>query len=241
MVPPSGGALLRGLQMSKINLNELRLKLKDTEYYTSTKWIEISGVRCFVHPKTPGGWRRIMKLKDGSGAGPEWIIYYAHDESLFNYNSAIKSAASYFPLARVLNVELEPDVIYVDPSNTLTFDLNQSKWDAARGVSPSKQAFAVPKLQILETVMSDKVKEIYKKALEDITGTMLDTNAWTYDLHRLTTTKMYAGAQIDLSGMSEPESYLVLKAIKCFFEPSADQITYKLVGTKGTLLFIIEV
>lgn len=227
--------------MSKISLQELRSKLKESEYYTSTKWIEISGVRCFVHPKTPGGWRRVMKLKDGSGAGPEWIIYYAHDERLFEYKSAIKSAESYFPLGKVLNVEQEPDVIYVDPSNTLTFDLNKSKWDAIRDVEPRKQAFAVPKLQVLETVMSPKVKEIYKKSLDDITTTLLDTNAWTYDVHRLTTTKMYTATQLDLSGMSEPESYLVLKAIKSFFEPSADQITYKLAGTKGTLLFIIEV
>lgn len=227
--------------MSNINLQELRSKLKESEYYTSTKWIEISGVRCFVHPKTPGGWRRIMKLRDGGNAGPEWIIYYAHDERLFNYSSAIISAGSYFPLAQVLNVELEPDVIYVDPSNTLVFDLDKSKWAAVRDIPQNKQAFAVPKLQILETVMSPKVKEIYKKALEDITTTLLDTNAWTYDLHRLTTTKMYAGTQLDLSGMSEPESYLLMKAIKSFFEPSADQITYKLAGTKGTLLFIIEV
>lgn len=225
--------------MTKINLQELRSKLKDSEYYTSTKWIEISGVRCFVHPKSPGGWRRIMKLKDAGG--PEWIIYYAHDERLFEYKSAIKSAEGYFPLGKVLNVEMEPDVIYVDPTATLTFDLDKSKWAAVRDASPKKQAFAVPKLQILETVMSDKVKDIYKKALEDITTTLLDTNAWTYDLQRLTTTKMYAGAQLDLSGISEPEAYLVLKAIKSFFEPSADQITYKLASTKGTLLFIIEV
>ncbi|ARV76911.1 hypothetical protein PHABIO_280 [Pseudomonas phage Phabio] len=227
--------------MSKINLQELRFKLKDSEYYTSTKWIEISGVRCFVHPKSPGGWRRVMKLKDSEGGGPEWIIYYAHDEMLFDYKSALVSAQSYFKAGKVKNVDLEPDVIYVDPSNTLEFEVSTSKWSAVRDVVSKQQAFAVPKLQTLETVMSQRAKDIYKKALEDITATLLDTNAWTYDLKRLTSTKMYAAAQVDLTDISEPEGYLVLKAIKSFFEPSADQITYKLAGTKGTLLFIIEV
>lgn len=215
--------------------DELRAALKETDLYTGTKWIDIGGHSYFVHPKSPGGWRRIVHIVDQKTM---WIIYYFSNLAVKDVASAQTSANSYFKGSILRSVHGHPDLYYVDPTNELAFSTEpRPAWEA----KPKRIAFAVTKLQSLHGKLTPAGKAIYKNATLDITAQLLDNSKWVYDLETLKYSSMFNFYKFDLSSLGQGEILILIRALKEFFKDSADEIKTSMVNGLHTLIFSIEV
>lgn len=221
---------------SYININELRAALKDTAHSVETHWIEICGHKYFVHPVSPGGWRRIVHIEDNA---PVWIIYYFPNMAVRAVDTARRSADTYFKGSKLYGVDGSPDIFFVDPKLELIFSEDEVR--KLEPSSPKRFAYAIPKLDSLVSKLSPKGKEVYDSALLDITEQLANNVKWVYDLETLKYASMYNFFKFDLSELGTGEVLILLRAVREFFKESADEIKVSQANGLYTLIFTIEV
>lgn len=217
-----------------LNPSEIRVALKDTDLTPTTHWIQIGAHQYYVHPKSVGGWRRIIHLVEGK---PVWIIYYFPNPEVKDLDSMKVSAETYFKDEPVKPVADCPDLYYVDPTHELYFNA-EVKWEV---MTQHRVAVIPDKLKTIESLLTPKGVKIYNDALLDISERLANRDAWVYDIVVQRYKNAHNTSKLDMTEIPEGEKHLVITAIKLFFAGAVDTIKYTINENYVTIVFAIEV